>query len=100
MTMWKPTLSNREQPLYLAIANAIAEDISSGKLADGERLPPQRDLPRELPGWNTPPPSAMPRELLESASKHLSNGGASPLVDYLPHAGHPRHRAAAAKLLK
>ncbi len=149
MTMWKPTLSNREQPLYLAIANAIAEDISSGKLADGERLPPQRDLAdelrvalttvtrayteaerrglvsgevgrgtfvrrmetfglrREMPGGaaldltvNNLPPYALSRELLESASKHLSNGGASPLVDYLPHAGHPRHRAAAAKLLK
>ncbi len=48
MTMWKPTLSNREQPLYLAIANAIAEDISSGKLTDGERLPPQRDLADDL----------------------------------------------------
>ncbi|HEY7698302.1 MAG TPA: winged helix-turn-helix domain-containing protein, partial [Vicinamibacteria bacterium] len=48
MTMWKPTLSNREQPLYLAIANAIAEDISNGKLSDGERLPPQRDLADEL----------------------------------------------------
>jgi DNA-binding transcriptional MocR family regulator len=46
--MWKPTLSNREQPLYLAIANAIAEDISSGKLTDGERLPPQRDLADDL----------------------------------------------------
>jgi DNA-binding transcriptional MocR family regulator len=48
MTIWKPTLSNREQPLYLAIANAIAEDISTGKLAEGERLPPQRDLADEL----------------------------------------------------
>lgn len=48
MTIWRPTLSHREQPLYLAIANAIAEDISSGKLAEGARLPPQRDLADEL----------------------------------------------------
>jgi DNA-binding GntR family transcriptional regulator len=48
MAIWKPILSNREQPLYLAIANAIAEDVSSGKLTDGERLPPQRDLADEL----------------------------------------------------
>jgi DNA-binding transcriptional MocR family regulator len=46
--MWKPSFSHREQPLYLAIATAIAEDIASGKLADGERLPPQRDLADEL----------------------------------------------------
>jgi DNA-binding transcriptional MocR family regulator len=48
MAMWKPTFSNREQPLYLAIANSIADDIASGKLSDGERLPPQRDLADEL----------------------------------------------------
>jgi DNA-binding transcriptional MocR family regulator len=48
MSMWKPTLSNREQPLYLAIANAIAQDVSNGRLAEGQRLPPQRDLADEL----------------------------------------------------
>jgi DNA-binding transcriptional MocR family regulator len=48
MATWRPTLSNREQPLYLAIANSIADDISTGKLAEGQRLPPQRDLADEL----------------------------------------------------
>jgi DNA-binding transcriptional MocR family regulator len=46
--MWKPTFSNREQPLYLAIANSIADDIANGKLSDGERLPPQRELADQL----------------------------------------------------
>ncbi len=149
MTMWRPTLSNRELPLYLAIANSIADDISSGKLTDGERLPPQRDLAdnlkvalttvtrayteaerrglvsgevgrgtfvrrmetfglkREIPEpsaldltVNNLPPYPMSRELMESLSKHLVNGGASALVDYQPYQGHPRHRSAAAKFLK
>jgi DNA-binding transcriptional MocR family regulator len=148
MTMWRPILSNREQPLYLAIANAIADDISSGKLSDGQRLPPQRDLADELKvalttvtrayteaerrglvsgevgrgtfvrrmetfghkrevlepsaldlTVNSLPPYAMSRALMESLSKHLLNGS-SALVDYQPYQGHPRHRSAAAKLLK
>ena len=147
--MWKPTLSNREQPLYLAIANAIAEDISSGKLTDGERLPPQRDLADDLKvalttvtrayteaerrglvsgevgrgtfvrrmetfslrrevseplaldlTVNSLPPYGMSRELMESMSKHIFSDGPSALVDYQPHQGHPRHRRAAAMLLK
>jgi len=149
MTMWRPTLSNREQPLYLAIANAIAEDISSGKLTDGERLPPQRDLADDLKvalttvtrayteaerrglvsgevgrgtfvrrmetfslrrevsepsaldlTVNSLPPYGMSRELMESMSKNLFSDGPSALVDYQPHQGHPRHRRAAAMLLK
>ena len=149
MTIWRPTLSNREQPLYLAIANSIADDISNGKLTDGERLPPQRDLADELKvalttvtrayteaerrglvsgevgrgtfvrrmetfglrheihepsaldlTVNSLPPYAMSRELMESLSKHLLNGGSGALVDYQPYQGHPRHRTAAAKFLK
>jgi DNA-binding transcriptional MocR family regulator len=150
--MWRPSLSNRtnrEQPLYLAIANAIAEDISSGRLADGERLPPQRDLAdelkvalttvtrayteaerrglvsgevgrgtfvrrmetfglrREVPEpstldltVNNLPPYPLSRELMESLSKNLVSAGPSAVVEYLPHQGHPRHRNAAAKLLR
>jgi DNA-binding transcriptional MocR family regulator len=49
---------------------------------------------------NNLPPYGMSRELMESMSKHLVNGGGSALVDYGPHHGQPRHRSAAAKLLK
>lgn len=48
MTMWRPNLARSELPLYRAIANAIADDVVSGRLAEGERLPPQRDLADEL----------------------------------------------------
>lgn len=44
MTIWTPDLSSRKGPKYRAIANAIANDIAGGRLAAGERLPPQRIL--------------------------------------------------------
>lgn len=44
MTIWTPDLSARSGPKYQAIAEALAEDIGSGALAAGTRLPPHRDL--------------------------------------------------------
>ena len=44
MTIWKPDLSTRDGPKYRTIAEAIAADIGDGRLAPGERLPPQREL--------------------------------------------------------
>ena len=44
MTMWKPTLDKRQGPLYLAIADAIADGIDTGQLMPGDRLPPHRDM--------------------------------------------------------
>jgi hypothetical protein len=41
---WAPVLQGREGPKYLAIADAIAADVAAGRLAPGDRLPPQRDL--------------------------------------------------------
>jgi DNA-binding transcriptional MocR family regulator len=43
MTIWTPIL-DRSKPLYLAIADAIGQDVSAGMLEAGARLPPQRDL--------------------------------------------------------
>jgi DNA-binding transcriptional MocR family regulator len=48
MADWSPNLSRLGKPRYLAIADAIAEDIRSGKLAPSDRLPPQRKLARRL----------------------------------------------------
>src|SRR3984893_9456140 len=45
---WSPNLSRLGKPRYLAIADAIAEDIRNGRLAPSDRLPPQRKLPRRL----------------------------------------------------
>src|ERR1700728_2614890 len=45
---WSPLLSRLGRPRYLAIADAIADDIRSGKLAPLDRLPPQRKLARRL----------------------------------------------------
>ena len=48
MTMWKPTIEGRSSPLYLAIADAIADGIGRGELAGGDRLPPHRNLAYDL----------------------------------------------------
>jgi len=45
---WWPDLSETDKPRYLAIADAIAEDIRNGRLAPADRLPPQRKLARLL----------------------------------------------------
>lgn len=41
---WKPNLENTEGPIYKALANMLEEDILSGKLMPGTKLPPQREL--------------------------------------------------------
>lgn len=41
---WKPDRKRLTRPVYLALANLLEEDIDSGKLAPGTKLPPQREL--------------------------------------------------------
>lgn len=41
---WIPDETKLSRPLYLALANQLEQDICSGKLAPGTRLPPQREL--------------------------------------------------------
>src|SRR6202012_807835 len=48
MADWTPDLSTSDKPRYLAIADAIADDVSAGRLAVGDRLPPQRKLAKRL----------------------------------------------------
>lgn len=44
MAIWRPTLDPDSPNRATAIADAIAADIASGRLAVGDRLPPQRIL--------------------------------------------------------
>jgi len=48
MADWTPDLASSDKPRYLAIADAIADDIGAGRLAAGDRLPPQRKLAKRL----------------------------------------------------
>lgn len=48
MAEWTPDLTTSDKPRYLAIAEAIATDIGAGRLAVGDRLPPQRKLAKRL----------------------------------------------------
>ncbi|MEQ8354673.1 MAG: PLP-dependent aminotransferase family protein [Kiloniellaceae bacterium] len=44
MTNWLPQLENVSGPRYMAIADALARDITAGHLKAGQRLPTHRDL--------------------------------------------------------
>ncbi len=48
MTIWQPELSGDTRPKYRALADRLASDIRTGRLAPGTRLPPQRDLAYHL----------------------------------------------------
>jgi DNA-binding transcriptional MocR family regulator len=48
MTDWTPDLAASNKPRYLAIADLIAADMKAGRLASGDRLPPQRALASRL----------------------------------------------------
>lgn len=44
MSFWIPDLAGRPGPKYRAIVAALADDVASGALPAGAKLPPQRDL--------------------------------------------------------
>jgi len=48
MTIWSPNLAERSGPRYIAIADALAQDVRDGLLAPGARLPTHRELARAL----------------------------------------------------
>lgn len=45
---WVPKLRGRSGPVYRAIVDALGDDIAAGRIAGGERLPPQRQLATAL----------------------------------------------------
>lgn len=45
---WLPRQLSAEGPRYLALVNALEQDVNEGLLADGVRLPPHRDLAQHL----------------------------------------------------
>lgn len=44
LPMWVPQYSDHEKPVYLMIADALEQDINSGRLQPDERLPTLKDL--------------------------------------------------------
>lgn len=45
---WRPRLNGRSGPLYRQIVDALREDVKAARIAEGARLPPQRDLAKAL----------------------------------------------------
>jgi DNA-binding transcriptional MocR family regulator len=70
MTMWMPDLSKSNQPSYLAIADAIGDDVRAGKLRPGDTLPTHRLL-ADLIGVNV---STVTRAYREAARRRLVGG--------------------------
>src|ERR1700754_3596030 len=48
MTSWTPNLERQAGPRYVAIADVLANDIASGRLKAGDRLPTHRELAWKL----------------------------------------------------
>ena len=48
MTEWLPKLKDASGPVYIAIVDALASDIRTGRIAPGTQLMPQRDLANKL----------------------------------------------------
>jgi DNA-binding transcriptional MocR family regulator len=69
-TGWSPSRLDDELPFYLAIAEALAADVASGKLPPGARLPSQRRL-AEIIGVDL---STVTRALAECARRGLVEG--------------------------
>ena len=46
--MWTPRELSSDVPRYVALADRIAEDVASGQLTPGMRLPPQRELATQI----------------------------------------------------
>jgi DNA-binding transcriptional MocR family regulator len=48
MTIWSPRLPKTTEPIYSRIADALERDIRAGVLVPSSRLPPHRELARNL----------------------------------------------------
>ena len=46
--MWTPRSLDDGKPFYLALADALQDDVARGRLRPGTRLPPQRSLAKRL----------------------------------------------------
>ncbi len=46
--VWYPDIATLAKPIYRGLADRLEADIAAGRLRDGDRLPPQRDLAAAL----------------------------------------------------
>ncbi len=81
MAIWMPELDDRRGLKYLQIVEAIAEDITSGHLMEGARLPPHRILSYQL-GISEPQKSSHPH-----FTGHQGNTCSTVNLDLLPRTG-------------
>src|SRR5262245_39150537 len=70
MTIWSPEIRKRRGPLYLALADALAEDLAAGRIRPGTRLPTHRELADRL----GVPIGTVTRGYAEAARRGLLSG--------------------------
>ncbi|PYB78935.1 PLP-dependent aminotransferase family protein [Pseudomonas sp. LB-090624] len=68
--MWVPHLSEHNQPVYLAIVDALGKDIARGQLRRGDRLPTLRELATALDIT----PGTVSRAYTEASRRGLTHG--------------------------
>src|SRR5499427_3811505 len=98
MTIWQPDLDSVSGPRYLAIVDALADDLDNGRLHAGDRLPTHRDLAYRL-GVTV---GTVTRAYAEAERRGLitADGGRGNLLDYHHYRGRADHRAAGAEWVK
>src|ERR1051326_7782906 len=91
-TMWHPQKISPRGPVYLAIADALANDLEEARVRPGEPLPTHRDLARVL-GVNV---VTITRAYAEAARRGLVEGhvGRGTFVRALEPPPHPRSTSA------
>ena len=70
MAIWKPDLATRRGPKYLQIVEALSDDIATGVLKSGDRLPPHRELAYRL----SLSPNTTGRAYAEAVNRALIRG--------------------------
>ncbi|HXR63671.1 MAG TPA: PLP-dependent aminotransferase family protein [Rudaea sp.] len=80
--------ATRDQPLFLQLANAVADEIRSGRLKPGEPLPGSRELAAQL-GINRNTVMASYGELAAEGLVDTRVGGGTFVSEPTPGTGHP-----------
>ena len=70
---WSPTLEDREGPVYRHIVDALAADITNGRLRRGQQLPTHRASRKRLASTSRPSRERTPKRGVVGLPKRVSD---------------------------